>query len=193
MLKVGLTGGIGSGKSTVARIFELLGVPVYYSDDRAKDLMNNDGKLKQEIIAIFGEDAYIENGLNRTYISSIVFSNKEKLQQLNEVVHPAVATDFENWCTQQNVPFIVKEAAILIESGAYKHLDKIVVVSASEKERVRRVMSRDRVEKQQVLARMKNQISEEERLQYADFVIKNEGNQHLIPQVQQVCEELAKV
>jgi len=192
MIKVGLTGGIGSGKSTVARIFESFGIPVYYSDDRAKDLMNNDPVLKQKIITLFGEEAYLVNELNRAHISSIVFSDKNKLAGLNNAVHPVVAYDFEQWCAQQNTGFVVKEAAILIESGANKHLDRIVVVSASEEERVRRVMKRDGVGEQQVLARIKNQLSEQDRLKHADYIINNEGDEHLIPQVQQICNTLSE-
>lgn len=192
MLKVGLTGGIGSGKTTVARIFESFGVPVYYSDDWAKYLMNHDPELKDKIISLFGVESYVNNELNRGHIASVVFSDKDKLQSLNKVVHPVVRNHFDEWCAKQDSPFVIKEAAILIESGAYKNVDKIIVVSASEKERIRRVVARDSANADQVLNRMRNQLSEEERLDHADFVINNEGDVMLIPQIKEVFETISQ-
>ncbi len=190
MIKVGLTGGIGSGKSTVARIFESFGIPVYNSDDRAKFLMNNDETLMGEIISRFGEQSYINGELNRPYLAEVVFKDKSSIQDLNALVHPAVARDFDNWVSQQKSPYILKEAAILIESGAYKTLDQIVVVSTDEKIRIERVMKRDGATEEQVTARIKNQMSEEERLKYADFTIDNNGGKMLIPQVRSVHENI---
>ena len=132
MLKVGLTGGIGSGKTTVSEVFHSLGIPVYNSDKRAKYLMENDPSLRVAIIQYFGEESYRSEVLNRLYLSEQVFSDKSKLQKLNSIVHPVVGNDFALWCKNQSAPFVLKEAAILIESGAYKGLDKIIVVTASE-------------------------------------------------------------
>lgn len=191
MIKIGLTGGIGSGKTTVAKIFESFGIPIYNSDDRAKYLMNNDVKLKQSIIELFGQEAYLDQALNRSFIASEVFTNPDKLKQLNQLVHPVVGKDFKNWCAKQKGSIIIKEAAILIESGAHKGLDKIVVVTAPESIRIKRVVNRDKVTEQHVRDRMKNQLTEKQRLEYADFIIDNGGGKSLIPQVQEIVKKLS--
>ena len=190
MLKVGLTGGIGSGKTTVAEIFYSFGIPVYNSDERAKYLMENDPSLRVTIIEYFGEESYRSEGLNRLYLSKEVFSDKSKLQKLNSLVHPVVSKDFAGWCKNQSAPFVVKEAAILIESGAYKGLDKIIIVTASENTRMDRVMDRDDVKASEVRDRINNQMVDSERLKYADFIIDNDGRQMLIPQVKEVFNRL---
>ena len=190
MLKVGLTGGIGSGKTTVSEIFHSLGIPVYNSDKRAKYLMENDPSLRVAIIQYFGEESYRSEGLNRLYLSEQVFSDKSKLQKLNSIVHPVVGNDFALWCKNQSAPFVLKEAAILIESGAYKGLDKIIVVTASENVRMERVMERDGVKASEVRDRINNQMTDSERLQYADFIIDNDGIQMLISQVKEVFNKL---
>ena len=190
MLKVGLTGGIGSGKTTVSEIFHSLGIPVYNSDKRAKYLMENDSSLRVAIIQYFGEESYRSEGLNRLYLSEQVFSDKSKLQKLNSIVHPVVGNDFALWCKNQSAPFVLKEAAILIESGAYKGLDKIIVVTASENVRMERVMERDGVKASEVRDRINNQMTDSERLQYADFIIDNDGIQMLISQVKEVFNKL---
>jgi len=190
MLKVGLTGGIGSGKTTVSEVFHSLGIPVYNSDKRAKYLMENDPSLRVAIIQYFGEESYRSEGLNRLYLSEQVFSDKSKLQKLNSIVHPVVGNDFALWCKNQSAPFVLKEAAILIESGAYKGLDKIIVVTASENVRMERVMERDGVKASEVRDRINNQMTDSERLQYADFIIDNDGIQMLISQVKEVFNKL---
>lgn len=190
MLKVGLTGGIGSGKTTVSEVFHSLGIPVYNSDKRAKYLMENDPSLRVAIIQYFGEESYRSEGLNRLYLSEQVFSDKSKLQKLNSIVHPVVGNDFALWCKNQSAPFVLKEAAILIESGAYKGLDKIIVVTASENVRMERVMERDGVKASEVRGRINNQMTDSERLQYADFIIDNDGIQMLISQVKEVFNKL---
>jgi len=191
MLKVGLTGGIGSGKTTVAEVFASFGVPVYNSDERAKYLMENDISLKAAIIENFGEESYKGKGLNRLYLSSEVFSDKTKLEKLNNLVHPVVANDFETWCLNQSAPFVLKEAAILIESGAYKGLDKIIVVTALENTRMDRVMARDNVKADEVRHRMNNQMSDSERVEHADFIIDNNGEKMLISQVKEIYLNLS--
>ena len=190
MLKVGLTGGIGSGKTTVSEIFHSLGVPVYNSDKRAKYLMENDASVRVAIIQYFGEESYRSEGLNRLYLSKEVFSDKSKLQKLNSIVHPVVGNDFAAWCKSQSAPFVLKEAAILIESGAYKELDKLIIVTASENVRMERVMERDGVKASEVRDRINNQMTDSERLQYADFIIDNDGIQMLISQVKEVFNKL---
>lgn len=188
---LGITGGIGSGKSTVCRIFELFGVPVYDSDARAKAIMVEDTELIQGLKDTFGNETYFEDGsLNRKYLAAIVFNNQEKLNQLNGWVHPAVGRDFYNWKSNQSAGILIKEAAILIESGAYKTVDKIIVVDAPQEVRLNRVLKRDGSTKAEVLARMSKQLSDEERKNYADFVIDNSGEQLLIPQVKSIVDQL---
>ena len=190
MLKIGLTGGIGSGKTTVAKIFEAFGVPVYYADDRAKWLMNNKKSMKSAIIRLFGEESYKGNKLNRKHIASIVFGNNDELIKLNQIVHPAVASDFDNWCTVQNSPLVIKEAAILIESGGMETVDKVIVVKAHVKTRIKRVMERDNVSEESVHDRLNHQMTDSQRAKYADFMIDNGGKQMLIPQVKLILQDL---
>lgn len=191
MVKLGLTGGIGSGKSTVAKIFEEFSVPVYFADDRAKWLMNQP-KLKKEITKAFGKDAYQKGKLNRTYLADVVFKNREALETLNGIVHPAVAEDFEKWCNYQKSDIIVKEAAILIESGAIDTVDEVVVVTAPVKVRIERVMSRDNVTQEQVFDRLNNQMTDSQRLKHATYVVDNGGKEMLIPQVKTIIEDVRR-
>ena len=192
MIKVGLTGGIGSGKSTVSKILISKGFSVYNSDNRAKWLMNNDDNLKSNIISIFGDKAYLKGSLNRKYLSAKVFNDSLKLKALNNLVHPLVAIDFKNWLLhQKSKDFVFKEAAILVESGAYKEMDKIIVVSCPENIRLERVLKRDGNSPQLVKKRMQNQISETEKINHADFVIKNNGSESdLVLEVEFVISEL---
>jgi len=184
MLKIGITGGIGSGKSTVSAVFVFLGVPYYNADERAKFLCNSDPLLTQQLIAAFGPEAY-ENGVyNVAFFRKIAFNHPEVLAQLNALIHPRVADDFQSFCKlHQNAPYILKEAAILFESGSYKALDKTIVVIAPENIRVQRVSNRDGVDKETVFAKMSKQWSDAQRLAMADFVIQNDGSHSLIEQV----------
>ena len=192
MLKAGITGGIGSGKTTVCKIFEKLGIPVYYADDRAKKLMVEDPVIVDKIKSIFGKRAYHKSGsLYRKHIARIAFSKPEKLKLLNAVVHPAVAKDSADWtAAQKNVPYTLKEAALLIEAGSYKQLDKIIVVTAPEELRIQRVIKRDKTDKKSVKARIAKQMPEVEKLKYADFIIKNDGTESLIRQVWEIHQKL---
>jgi dephospho-CoA kinase len=177
MLKVGLTGGIGSGKTAVSNIISNIGIPVYNSDNRAKWLMNNDKELQNNIIQLFGDKAYLNNQLNRSYISTIVFDNYTKLNQLNSLVHPCVAIDFKKWIVENNTAeIVVKEAAILIESDAYKQMDSIILVVADEKLRINRVSIRDGVHSIVVKKRMDTQMSDQMKMKYADHIINNDGS-----------------
>ncbi|MFT3824464.1 MAG: dephospho-CoA kinase [Chitinophagaceae bacterium] len=182
-LRIGLTGGIGSGKSTVAKIFEVLGVPVYYADDVAKDLMNTDTVLQQQIIDNFGTESYKEGKLDRRYIASIVFNDPEKLALLNSFVHPATIRAGEKWMEQQTAPYAVKEAALIFESGSQSELDHVIGVAAPLSLRIHRTMQRDNVTREEVLARMDRQIDERIKMKLCDFVIVNDDQQMLIPQV----------
>ncbi len=190
MLKIGLTGGIGSGKSTVAKVFEVLGIPVYYADDETKKLMNEDAGLKKKIIEGFGEKSYVNGELDRTYISSIVFNDKQKLALLNSLTHPATIHHAEQWMKKQTSAYAIKEAALIFESGSDKQLDKVIGVYAPEELRIARVMKRDGVSREEVLKRISRQMNEEEKMKRCDFVIRNDEQQLLLPQVMKLHEEL---
>ncbi len=183
MIKIGLTGGIGSGKTTVAKVFETLGIPVYYADDKAKHLMNTDSSLKASIIQHFGNEAYKNNELDRKYLAAIVFNNKEKLELLNSLTHPITIRDAEEWMKEQTTPYIIKEAALLFESGAAEKLDYIIGVYAPQHIRVNRVMHRDKLPLEEVMKRISRQIDEEMKMKLCNFVIVNNDKQLVIPQV----------
>ena len=196
MLKIGLTGGIGSGKTTVARIFEVLGIPVYYADDRAKLLMVTKPEIIKGVKAIFGNEAYSPDGeLNRAHIASIAFTTPHKLRQLESVVHPAVQKDGDQWHrSQAGVPYTLKEAALLFESGSYHFLDLLITVAAPKELRIQRVMDRDGVSRQKVLDRLEKQWPEEEKISHSNYVIHNDGSRSLIEQVLEVHKMiLAKI
>jgi dephospho-CoA kinase len=182
MLKIGLTGGVGSGKTTVSKIFASLGVPVFYADDIAKKIMNEDTILKQEIINLFGKEAYTES-LNRKHIADIVFNDAFKLEQLNALIHPRTIEAANKWMQQQTKSYAVKEAALMFEAGASTNLDYIIGVYAPQHLRISRVMKRDGFTKEQVLERINNQIDENIKMRLCDFVIVNDEQQAVLPQV----------
>jgi dephospho-CoA kinase len=183
MLRIGLTGGIGSGKTTVAHIFSTLGIPVYYADDAAKRLYAEHEGLRQSMITHFGEESYKDGNLNRPYIASQVFGNNENLSLLNSLVHPLTIADAKAWMDLQQAPYILKEAAVLFESGADQDLDMVIGVSCPEPLRIRRAMERDHVEEAEIRKRMARQMDEAEKMSKCDFVIINDEEQLLIPQV----------
>lgn len=184
MKKIGITGSIGSGKSTVTNIFSALGIPVYDADSRAKMLMITNPGLIDAIKHLFGPDAYLASGeLNRAHIASIAFHETSVLSQLNALVHPAVFSDFDEWCAQQSTAYVLKEAALMFESDSYKQLDEVIVVTAPEELRITRTMSRDHISREAVLSRMNNQLSQEEKLSRGQYEIRNNEQELLIPQV----------
>lgn len=183
MLKIGLTGGIGSGKSVVAGIFKVLGIPVFDADTEARLIMEKDEQLARSIQKIFGEQSYNDNRLNRKHIANIVFNDPGKLQQLNALVHPAAILAANNWMKLQTTPYVVKEAALLFESGSARDLDYIVGVYSRKDLRIKRVMERDNTTEQHILSRMSRQMDEEEKMKLCDFVVRNDEQQLLIPQV----------
>lgn len=193
-LEVGITGGIGSGKTTVCRIFETLGIPVYSSDERAKSLMVENDNVRSAIESLFGEKAYLPSGqLDRAHLSSLVFEDKNLLEKLNAIVHPAVFADAEKWHAEQaGVPYTLREAALLVESGSYLSLDKLIVVTAPRSLRIQRVMQRDGVGQREVEARMEKQLPEREKIAKADFVINNDGTHLIVPQVVDIHRSLLK-
>lgn len=190
VIKVGITGGIGSGKTAVCKMFEELGVPVYYADDRAKYLMQHEHHLIDEIKKSFGDDVYENCKLNRKLLAEKVFNDKAKLDLLNSLVHPAVFHDTERWLEEQiekKLPYVIKEAALLVETGSYKTLDKLIVVTAPLDTRIKRVMTRDQLELEEVQARVRNQLPESEKVKLADFVITNDKDlDHLQKQVKDI-------
>lgn len=186
MLKIGLTGNIGSGKTTVARVFEVLGISVFYADDAARNVMLNDEQLIAGVKQEFGTQAYFDDGnLNRKHIAGIVFNDSERLQKLNALVHPATFRAFDRWVEQIdiNVPYVIKEAAILFESGSYKLCDKSIIVTAPLETRLQRVMQRDNISHDEAANRNARQMPEDEKIKLADFIINNDGSQLVIPQV----------
>lgn len=174
MIVIGITGGIGSGKTTVANFFKDLGVPIYIADLQAKKLMHSSAKLKQDIINSFGSEAYQGEQLNRAYLAKQVFNNAKALQELNSLVHPAVAEDFKNWKLNQNVPVVAYEAAILFENNRQKECDYTILVTAPKEAKVKRIQERDQINRDEIEARMNNQWSDTRKIKLADFVIKNE-------------------
>lgn len=184
MKKIGVTGGIGSGKSVVCEIFRILGCKVYNSDERAKQLLDTDPKLRSKLITTFGENIYTGQKVNRKALAEIVFRDSTSLKKLNDLVHPAVFEDFDQWLKiNGKEKYIIKEAAILFESGAYKNLDSIVLVYAPLELRIARVMKRDSVTRESVTARINNQMNDEEKLKMSDYVVQNDENSSLIKQV----------
>ena len=191
MIKVGITGGIGSGKSTVAKVFEVLGIPVYYADDAGKRLMNEDDNLKQKIKQVFGEAAYKDEQLDRKYLASIVFNNSAQLALLNTLVHPATIADAEKWMQQQTTPYAIKEAAIIFESGAQEYLDYIIGVNTPTPLRIQRTMQRDGITRDEVIARMDKQLNETIKMRLCDFIITNNEQELVIPQVLALHQKLS--
>ena len=192
MLKVGLTGGIGSGKSTVAKIFQTLGIPVFDADAVAKSIMHTNTSVKAGVIEAFGEAAYRDGELNRKFIADIVFKDPFQLEILNSILHPATMQAAEEWFQQQEAPYVIKEAALLFEAGSAAGLDLIIGVTAPQHVRIHRVMQRDGVGRQEVLTRMGRQIEDTIKMRLCDVVIKNDGVQALLPQVLALHEDLLK-
>jgi dephospho-CoA kinase len=184
MLKVGVTGGMGSGKTLVCRIFEVLGIPVYYADFHAKRLMESDPAIREELIRLFGPAVVKKGKIDREHLARIVFNNNDALRSVNSLVHPAVRKDFDGWMMEMSgCDYIIEEAAILFESGAYRMLDFNIAVSAPEEMRIKRIMIRDNTTRESVLSRLSNQMTENERNRLADAVILNDESELLIPQV----------
>jgi dephospho-CoA kinase len=197
MLKIGITGGIGSGKTVVCRLFALLGVPVYDADTRAKWVMNHDPVLRVDLTEAFGPDTYTAEGLNRTYLAQTAFNDPEKLARLNALVHPRVGHDFAAWASAQQHAghaYALKEAALLYESGSWQQLDRIITVYAPQDIRQRRVLHRDpHRSAQDVLNIIGKQLSEEEKLRRADYVVRNDDQQPVLPQVLALHAQLQRL
>ena len=191
MKKVGITGGIGSGKTTVSRVFKMLGIPVFNADVEARKLQENDPVLIANMQALLGSSCFTADGkLDRKATASSVFQNPELLTELNSIVHPAVAKAFNLWVAQQSAPFVLREAAIMIESGAHHDLDALIVVTAPQEVRINRVIKRDNSTQAQVRERINRQMSEGDRLTYADFVVINDDQTLILPQILDIYNKL---
>jgi dephospho-CoA kinase len=191
MLKIGITGGIGSGKSTVCKVFFVMGIPVFEADKVAKKLMITDQEIREKLVTLFGAAVYLPNqAIDRKFLAGIVFKDPSLLAQLNAIVHPVVRKTFFDWCESQQSPYIIHEAAILFESGFYKMMDKTITVATSENERIQRVMKRDGITLEMVKERIKNQWSDDERVKLADFVISNNDNELIIPQIIEIDKKI---
>ncbi|NOT38738.1 MAG: dephospho-CoA kinase [Saprospiraceae bacterium] len=195
MIQVGLTGGIGSGKSTVAEIFKTLGIPIYNSDKEAKKLIQNSPKLRNSIIELLGEESYTNEELNRKFIAKKVFQNEKLLKQLNAIVHPEVFQDYEKWIhtIDKNIPYVIKESALLLDVQKHQAVDHIVLVFTPLLLRIKRIMARDKISHEEVVNRMKNQKSDKEFLEASDYVIVNDELHPLIPQVLEIHKVLTSL
>lgn len=188
-LKVGVTGGIGSGKSLICDTFRHLGVPVFIADIESKTLVNTNSTLRQKLVAAFGEDTYTPYGINKERMAALIFNNTDALRTMNSIVHPFLKERFHQWLEQNSKKdYSIMEAAILFESGSDKEVDKIVTVFAPEEIRIKRVMDRDGMTIDRVKSRMRNQMGEEEKIKRSDYVIVNDGIQMVLPQVLKLHE-----
>ena len=192
MLRIGITGGIGSGKSTVAQIFNVLGIPVYSSDDAAKRLMNEDEELKINILKSFGKESYSNGKLNRKYLAEQAFNDRTKIELLNSLVHPATIKDAAGWMEKQTAPYVIKEAALIFESGSDKFLDAVIGVKSPLSLRIERTMKRNNVTASDIEARIKLQMDEDEKMALCDYIIVNDEHEMLIPQVLRLHEQFLK-
>ncbi|WP_314297889.1 dephospho-CoA kinase [Capnocytophaga gingivalis] len=191
---VGLTGGIGSGKTTIANLFALhFSIPIYIADTKAKELVANNKQLQQEIVALLGEEAFVEGRYNTAFVAQEVFSNKDKLDKLNAIIHPYVQQDFLQWKQSQQAPYVIKEAAILFESGSYRDCDFIIMVTAPLEERIKRVMLRDKIDRETVEKRIKNQWNDEKKIELSTFVIENREIDKNLDKIEIIHSKIVKM
>ena len=191
---VGLTGGIGSGKTTIANLFALhFSIPIYIADTKAKELVANNKQLQQEIVALLGEEAFVEGRYNTSFVAQEVFSNKKKLDKLNAIIHPYVQQDFLQWKQSQQAPYVIKEAAILFESGSYRDCDFIIIVTAPLEERIKRVMLRDKIDRETVEKRIKNQWNDEKKIELSTFVIENREIDKNLDKIEIIHSKIVKM
>ena len=191
---VGLTGGIGSGKTTIANLFALhFSIPIYIADTKAKELVANNKQLQQEIVTLLGEEAFVEGRYNTSFVAQEVFSNKEKLDKLNAIIHPYVQHDFLQWKQSQQAPYVIKEAAILFESGSYRDCDFIIMVTAPLEERIKRVMLRDKIDRETVEKRIKNQWNDEKKIELSTFVIENREIDKNLDKIEIIHSKIVKM
>ena len=184
MVRVGITGGMGSGKSVVAELLQVMNIPVYNADDASKKILKNDDRIRRKLQNLLGDDIFFSDGeLNRGQMASLIFNNPELLSQTNAIIHPAVFDDFEYWCRLQSSNVVACESAIIFECGLNRRLDHVIMVSAPEEIRIARAAARDHTDKEQIISRVKNQMPDNEKAQLADFIVINDDRQALIPQI----------
>ena len=194
MITVGITGGMGSGKTTVAKIFTVLGIPVFFADDASKWLMENDEELKSKLKNKFGSTIYADGNLQRKVLAQIIFQDADSLAWINKLIHPLTVSNFNSWLqTHNDSPYVLKEAAILFESGTYKNCDKIITVTAPVELRISRIQNRDQSQRKEIESRIHNQWTDEQKISLSDFVIVNDDDHALIPQVMQIHDQLLKM
>ena len=190
MIKIGITGGIGSGKTLISSVIEHIGYPVFYSDIEAKIILEKDQKVKSEMVELFGEDIYILNKLNRQLLSNLLFSNKSLIEKVNCIIHPIVRLKFDEWSKSKKTPIVFNEAAILFETEAYKKFDASILVIAPQEVRLERVMLRDGLSKEQIISRINNQWLDEDKINLASYVISNDGSEPILYQIENVIDQL---
>jgi len=189
-MKLGITGGIGSGKTSVCRVFSVIGIPVFSADPEAQKVMNQDSSIIGAINKLAGKNIYPEGNLDRAALASLIFKNTELLKKVNALVHPVIFENFRSWADQQSTPYVIMEAAILFESGAHKLVDRIATVIAPVEERIARVTLRNRLTREQVLERIDNQMDDYERIKLSDYVINNAENEMIIPVILRINEDI---
>lgn len=190
IFRLGVTGGIGSGKSTVCKTFSVLGIPVFSADNEARKIMDTDESLKAKLTEITGEEIYVSGKLDRTKMASIIFNNAGILSKVNELVHPLVLRNFERWCNEQSSAYVIFEVAILFESGAEKHVDRVLAVVAPLEERVQRVVDRNNMSRRQVLERVDKQAGEDELVSRSDYVINNTDDRMILPEILKIHDQI---
>lgn len=192
-LKVGVTGGIGSGKTTVCRVFTVIGIPVFSADDEARVLMDSEEDIRKQVNQLAGSDMYTDGTLNRVEMARLIFNNREILQRMNKIIHPVITSRFLKWEEKQDAPYVIFEAAILFETGTSKLLDKVITVTAPVDERIERVVNRNRLTREQVIERINNQSDDKMKISLSDYVISNRENDMIIPAILTIHEELLKL
>ena len=191
MIKLGITGGIGAGKSVVASFLKATGIPVYIADDESKKLTSTSPRIKEQLIKLFGEDLFAGGILNKALLASLIFENKNNLKTVNSIIHPEVMSDFEAWAVRQaDKKLIAMEAAILFESGFDKTVDLIVTVTAPQEERIQRILKKNKTTREEILSRMSNQLPDEEKCKRSNFVIYNDNDRAIIPQIEEMLERI---
>jgi dephospho-CoA kinase len=190
IMKLGVTGGIGSGKTSVCKVFCVLGIPVFFADSEANNVMNDDQNIMREINRIAGDDLYEEGTLDRRKLASIIFNDQELLKKVNSLVHPVVINNFMRWTEVQTTPYVIMEAAILFESGASELVDRVATVIAPVEERIARVTQRNTLTREQVIERINNQVNDAERIKRSDYIINNSENEMIIPAILRIHEDI---
>lgn len=191
--RLGVTGGIGSGKTTVCRIFRVLGVPVFVADNVARDLMSSDDEIRTQLNRIAGKDLYLSGSLDRKELARLIFNRPDLLRKVNETVHPSVLRQFDNWATAAESPYVIMESAILFEAGADSLVDRVATISAPVEERISRVMGRNDLSREEVIGRINNQLEDEEREEQSYYIINNSDNEMIIPEILKIHEDMLRL